>query len=59
MLEFHTPASGDWLVIKDSENNKTIYEGHGSGDQIWEVLEYLAIRYKQIEWPDEEYQEKF
>lgn len=58
-LEFHTPESGDWLVIKDSQTDKQIYSGHGSGDQIWEILEYFKIPYKQFEHPDEEYEEKY
>lgn len=56
-LQFHTPASGDWLVITDGDTQ--IYSGHGHGDEMWAVLDYLNIEQDYIEYPDEEYEGKF
>ena len=58
-LEFHTPYNGDWLIIIDSETGKEIYSGHGSGDEMYAVLEYAKIENEWIEHPDKEFEEKF
>lgn len=58
-LEFHTPYCGDWLVIIDSETGKQIYSGHGSGDEIYAILDHAKIEHEWIEHPDEEYEEKY
>ena len=58
-LVFHLPETGDWLVIEDVVNNKKVYSGHGRSGTIYEVLEYLGVKVKVLEYQDEEYQEKF
>lgn len=58
-LEFHTPEAGDWLVIINSETGEEVYSGHGSGDQLDELLAYLGVEYSKTEHPDQEYEEKF
>lgn len=58
-LKFITPYSGDWLVIVDEDNGKEIYSGHGSGDEMYEVLSYLGIKFTNEELPDKEYEEKY
>lgn len=58
-LVFHTPEGGDWLVIEDADSGQEIYSGHGHGDQIYDLLDYLKIESEHIEYPDEEYEEKF
>lgn len=58
MLEFHTPASGDWLVIIDTQTGETVYEGHG-GAAIYYVLQHFNILYTQQEHSDDIFEEKF
>lgn len=58
-LEFHTPSSGDWLVILDTQTGEEVYSGHGSGDQMWAVMEHCGISYDCTEHNEEEYEEKF
>lgn len=58
MLEFHTPASGDWLVIIDTQTGESVYEGHGS-DAIYYVLQHCGILYTQQEHSDDIFEEKF
>lgn len=54
-----TPESGDWLVIEDVDSGAVVYSGHGSGDELWAVLDYLRVNYNYEELPDDEYEEKY
>lgn len=54
-----TPESGDWLVIEDVDSGDVVYSGHGSGDELWAVLDYLRVEYNYEELPDNEYEEKY
>lgn len=58
-LNFIRPESGDWLVIEDADSSEQIYSGHGSGDEMWDVLRYLNVECNDIELPDEEYEVKY
>jgi len=58
-LKFIIPERGDWLVIEDAESGQTIYSGHGSGDEMWAVLDYLRVSYNYEQLPDSEYEEKY
>jgi len=58
-LEFHTPYSGDWLVIRDSGTGDIVYEGHGDGDEMYAVLDYLCVDHEHTEHPDDEFEEKY
>ena len=58
-LVFHTPESGDWLVIQDTKTGNTVYEGHPNYSIVYAVLDYLGVRYRCKEYSDEEFQEKF
>lgn len=58
-LKFIRPESGDWLVIQDAYTEEQIYSGHGSGDQMWDVLTYLGVIQEEIEISDEEFEEKY
>lgn len=58
-LEFHTPYSGDWLVIIDTQTGETVYEGHGDGDEIIAVMNHLGVDYGYTEHPDKEFEEKY
>ena len=57
-LILHRPEEGDWTVAY--LNDKLIYEGHGGlNDLAWEVLCSLGVEIKTVEYPDEEFAEKF
>lgn len=58
-LNFIRPESGDWLVIEDADSGHQIYSGHGSGDEMWDVLRYLDAECNDIELPDEEFEVKY
>jgi hypothetical protein len=58
-LEFITPKSGDWLIVKDVSSDEVIYSGHGSGDQIYAILNYLRVTAKFTELPDEQFEEEY
>lgn len=57
-LILHQPRSGDWNVA--FLDGKEIYSGHsGLNPLTWEILEALNVKYRLIEYEDDEYQEKF
>lgn len=58
-LKFIRPYSGDWLIIEDAESGKQIYSGHGDGDEMWDVMDYLRVERFWEEIPDEEFEEKY
>lgn len=58
-LDFHRPASGGWLVIKDTQTGEVVYEGHGSGDEMCAILSHLGVIHEYYEYPDDEFEEKF
>lgn len=58
-LKLITPYRGDWLVIIDEESEQEVYSGHGYGDELWEVLNYLGVEYSSEEIPDNEFEEKY
>jgi hypothetical protein len=59
-LIFHSPESGDWLVVTDeNRNGYEVYCGHGGRDVIHVLLEYLGVTAKHIEYTDSEFERKF
>lgn len=58
-LNFIRPESGDWLVIEDADSGYQIYSGHGSGDEMWDVLRYLNVECNAVELSDEEFEVKY
>lgn len=58
-IKYHTPNSGDWLVITDENTGEEIYNGHGHGDQIYDILDHLGVNFESEEYDDDIYEEKF
>lgn len=57
-LVFHTPESGGYTVA--TLNGQEIYRGDDyPRPLLWALMEALNIKYKQLEYRDDLYEEKF
>ena len=59
-LEFHVPESGGWTVVKDKDTGEIIYSGHErAGNLSLDILQYLGVEHKVIEYDDLSFEYEF
>jgi hypothetical protein len=43
-MKLHLFEVDDWAILKNMDNGKILYEGHGGGDLVESLLDLLKVK---------------